>query len=636
MGDRQTAQAPQSGAHEWYLVASRGAMVIRVRGGMLIGETADGELDLFDRSCAQLELDIASDGSLLLNATNDYQLELANGACRPSTQLTPQTRAHISLPNNLVQLSNDFADLRQTKDSLQIRPTKQSGEAKPQPGRLVERLMDRRPSEAPAPANLPSSKPAGTASPPPAEPVEPPQAAAKPAASPTPEQEQEPIKQPESPRAPIPHFTPMQTGRDEHENERQQWTTRKTQILTAALIWLAGIALTLMYLTSGEDPQESPAAVSSTLASKPVDADSESDSAEAPDPGVDTTAAAPIPAMPTPSPAVEAPPPRVDAPDPAEGKVDLAPAMPAPAQAQEPEPSPEPAAEADTKEAAADNPTLEPEPAAAPVIEPIALPPLQRRSITRGATRAPTIEAQTAREPSNITADPADPALLAELEGTANTLRAQIAEVAGRRDLLAADLALKQGRLTTPAEPNAYDLYSAVLAQNPDSTAARKGITAIQGALINRAFAQLAGNELDAARGTLDAASDAGANPGLIADLSGEVDYRQRLRDARAGRFDSLYPPDQLVAVTREPLRLTNGGATGSEVSLQAQFTVTVSGEVTDVTVLGNPPPELEQEMRRTISGWRFEPVLYQGRPIPVRSQVDVGPGDRPQQQKGN
>jgi hypothetical protein len=48
--------------------------------------------------------------------------------------------------------------------------------------------------------------------------------------------------------------------------------------------------------------------------------------------------------------------------------------------------------------------------------------------------------------------------------------------------------------------------------------------------LINRALAQLAGDDLDDARRTLQSAADAGANPLLIADLRDEVDYRQSRR----------------------------------------------------------------------------------------------------------
>jgi hypothetical protein len=57
--------------------------------------------------------------------------------------------------------------------------------------------------------------------------------------------------------------------------------------------------------------------------------------------------------------------------------------------------------------------------------------------------------------------------------------------------------------------------------------------------LINRALAQLAGDDLDDARRTLQSAADAGADPRLIADLRDEVDYRQGLIDAQSRRSET-------------------------------------------------------------------------------------------------
>ncbi len=57
-------------------------MVVRVRPGMPLGETEGGDLS-FDRSCAQLELDIDDDGGLILSAIEDRELESAEGPhCR--------------------------------------------------------------------------------------------------------------------------------------------------------------------------------------------------------------------------------------------------------------------------------------------------------------------------------------------------------------------------------------------------------------------------------------------------------------------------------------------------------------------------------------------------------------------------
>ena len=250
---------------------------------------------------------------------------------------------------------------------------------------------------------------------------------------------------------------------------------------------------------------------------------------------------------------------------------------------------------------------------------PAVLPPVERRSIPEGAQTAGAAEALA--DPARVDSQP-DATLVAELEEIGLSAQALAAELTLRRDLLAAELAFAQGRLTTPPEASAYTLYNRVLALDPGSPQAMSGLQSVRQELINRVLAQLAGDDLDDARRTLQAAADAGANPQLIADLRGEVDYRQRLIDAEAGRFETLYPVDQLVAVSQEPPRVSRYASTGAEESVEVQFTVTARGDVRDVAVLDAPPENLEQAVRSAVSEWRFEPVLYNGRPVPVRSSV--------------
>jgi hypothetical protein len=274
-------------------------------------------------------------------------------------------------------------------------------------------------------------------------------------------------------------------------------------------------------------------------------------------------------------------------------------------------------------------PSPQPEVVVAPVIEPVLLPPIERRPVPQVARAVEPFEPVAQPEPQPTpqptpepSVSPPDPALVAELEAIGRSARALAAELARRRDLLAADLALAQGRLVTPPESSAYTLYSRVLAQDPGSDRASRGLQAIRQGLINQVLAQLAGGDLDAARMSLQAAERVGANPQLVTDLGGEVDYRQRLIDAQAGRFDTLYPMDHLVAISQEPPRVSRVPTSGPEVSVEVQFTVTVRGDVSDVAVLDDVSAPIAEAVRRAVSEWRFEPVRVDGRPIPVRSSV--------------
>jgi TonB family protein len=199
-------------------------------------------------------------------------------------------------------------------------------------------------------------------------------------------------------------------------------------------------------------------------------------------------------------------------------------------------------------------------------------------------------------------------------------MRESSAQLARERDLLAAELALVRDQLIAPRETSAFALFSRVLQRYPDSPEAQLGLQAVREKLINRTFAQLAeGAWIDAAA-TLEAAEEAGADPQLVIDLRNEVDYRLQLAEAEAGRFETLYPSEQLVVISREVPALRRG-------SVEVEFTVTGQGDVRDIEILGNPPRRSANAVRRAVADWRFEPVLESGRPLPVRTRMSVGEG---------
>ena len=654
MGARPTASTTNQTASDWYLISGRGGTVVRVGRGMVIGETETGELDLFDRTCAQLELDIGRDNTLILTAINDHELELAGDTRSAREELAPQAKAQITLANNLVQLSTDFVDLRNSEDTVRIRPVREGEAPAPKPGRLVEGLMAKRPRPTPKPTqadqpetgkrapipkraetpNTPVSKPKAPIEAPaqPQAPTQPPKAATqakqegrnapatRPHAAPKSADRIAPQPRPpettsDKPPTSGPEAAPpileakatpkttkpaqsMPASPQTQKTWRDQWTTRRTQIVGAACIWVVGIGLALLYPALRDDPPP---------------------------------AATPIPPLPAPAPTV-------DTAMPAEDGLNL---PPAPSQASTDLPSPTDAAaptDPDPVEPVADStpdePPLDHEPAVAaspPPAPPVAAdPPADPAAADAGAgEQVATVAQPSAAEPAPSEAEPPapepapapDPAFVAELDATAQALLAQAADMALRRDLLAADLAMRQGHLVAPLEASAYSYYQRALAKDPDSVEAQQGIVAIQSELVNQALANLAGNNLDAAREALDGAALTGGNPLMVEDLTSEVDFRLRLRDARAGKFDSLYPSEQLVALSQEPPAPGRGN---DEITVEAEFTVSETGEVQDITLLGDPPPRIAREAERALGTWRFEPVLFNGRPLPVRSSVQL------------
>jgi hypothetical protein len=131
MGQTGTAQ----GTSQWYLITRRGE-VVRVRHGMRLGETAAGELS-FDPSCAQLEMETAEDGGLVLCAVDDYELESPAGTRQRCERLTRSWCADIRLAHNIVQLQPEGFDPTRVTKTVELRVVRSNDEvAEPQIGRI--------------------------------------------------------------------------------------------------------------------------------------------------------------------------------------------------------------------------------------------------------------------------------------------------------------------------------------------------------------------------------------------------------------------------------------------------------------------------------------------------------------------
>jgi len=154
-------------------------------------------------------------------------------------------------------------------------------------------------------------------------------------------------------------------------------------------------------------------------------------------------------------------------------------------------------------------------------------------AVERSATTTPEVASKAVERPAT-SREPRATVVAKPKEKGETATRTESVELARRRALFAADQALAQGRLTTPPETNAYALYNRVLALDPGSAEATRGLQSVRQGLINRAMAQLASGALGDARVSLQAAAEVGADGMLVAHLRDEVDYRQRLVDAQA------------------------------------------------------------------------------------------------------
>jgi outer membrane biosynthesis protein TonB len=57
---------------------------------------------------------------------------------------------------------------------------------------------------------------------------------------------------------------------------------------------------------------------------------------------------------------------------------------------------------------------------------------------------------------------------------------------------------------------------------------------------------------------------------------------------------------------------------------VEVEMTITETGLVRDVEVLGNPPMYFLRATKHAVRDWRFAPVLHRGEPVAVRTSARV------------
>ncbi len=220
---------------------------------------------------------------------------------------------------------------------------------------------------------------------------------------------------------------------------------------------------------------------------------------------------------------------------------------------------------------------------------------------------------------------------LAEVDRASKQNRRAAEDRSVQNDLLAASEALQDDRLMPPANPNAFDLFTGVLARDPQSSAAQRGLDLVRDALLDRASTLLSAGAVDPVGSLLVQAKVAGADAQRLAAMQSELAYQKRLQDARAGRFDRLYKVSELN-VTRQvaPIYPRAAKMKGQDGWVELQFTVTEQGDVRDAKAIKSSSPMFEGPGITAINRWRFDPVIEDGRPVPVRGVLRFSFVDQP------
>ncbi len=179
---------------------------------------------------------------------------------------------------------------------------------------------------------------------------------------------------------------------------------------------------------------------------------------------------------------------------------------------------------------------------------------------------------------------------------------------------------LAEGRLLDPAGDSAKDHLLAARAANANDAEVQRLLAELKDRLIATGRQSLSQQDLDGAAKALAAAVDLGVRGNDEALASTQRDLDKQRADAEFRRnvisAGSLQRTRTVPAVYPEGPR--RRGVTGW---VDLQFTVTVTGTVEDVTVVGAEPAGVFDTSAVTaVRGWRFAPVVRSGNAVPQRA----------------
>jgi TonB family protein len=83
-----------------------------------------------------------------------------------------------------------------------------------------------------------------------------------------------------------------------------------------------------------------------------------------------------------------------------------------------------------------------------------------------------------------------------------------------------------------------------------------------------------------------------------------------------------IYRMAELVAIRRVAPAYPRIAPAGAEGSVDIEMTVTETGVVQDIDIIGDPPRYFVRPARQAVRKWKFEPVIENGKRVPVRTAV--------------
>jgi TonB family protein len=181
---------------------------------------------------------------------------------------------------------------------------------------------------------------------------------------------------------------------------------------------------------------------------------------------------------------------------------------------------------------------------------------------------------------------------------------------------------LLQDRLIEPANDSAKYYYLTLKGLDPGNAALSSLMQDLGMRLASKARRALILGQADAAKSWLDEA-------GAIGFTSAEVGSAQHDLDAALAKqnfMTNLVPANQLTLLKSvQPVYPFTAQGKKQEGWVDVEFTVSEAGKVKDVAVrAASTPGVFEDAAVKAVSQWRYQPILRDARPAPVRTQIRI------------
>jgi TonB family protein len=181
---------------------------------------------------------------------------------------------------------------------------------------------------------------------------------------------------------------------------------------------------------------------------------------------------------------------------------------------------------------------------------------------------------------------------------------------------------IQQDRLIEPANDNAKYFLLTLRRLDPANAGLPAAMQDLGSRVIAKARRALALEQYDAARSWLGEAAEIGFSSGEAASVQRDLDAAA----AKQKLAEDVVPAGQLTVLkTVQPIYPPRAELSRTEGWVELSFAISETGRVSDVAVLAVSATGIfEDAAIKALSQWRYKPVLRDGKPVAVRTQIRI------------